>query len=68
MTTKEEKNGLKQQANEGFNEEDLLKLSEMEGIEGGGDCRIACEKGCVLFMVGGNTTTQAPKEGDPAQP
>ena len=40
MSTQKETNGLKQQATE----EELLKLTEMEGIEGGGDCRIACEK------------------------
>ena len=64
MSTKEEMNGLKQQANQGFNQEDLLKLTEMEGIEGGGDCRIACEKGCVLFMVSGGSTPIQTPDGD----
>ena len=54
MTTTEGKNGLKQQTNE----EELLNLKEMEGVEGGGDCRIACriacEKGCLLAKLAGD--------------
>ena len=50
MTTTEGKNGLKQQTNE----EELLNLKEMEGVEGGGDCRIACENGCLVAKLAGD--------------
>lgn len=60
MSTQKETNGLKQQATE----EELLKLTEMEGIEGGGDCRIACEKGCLLQKLNGEDSIKLPDDGE----
>lgn len=69
MENKNDKNGLKQQVvdqlSKHLNDEELLKLNELEEVEGG-VCALGCIAACFLGKM--NPASTEPEDGKEVQP